>query len=621
MASYLTLYVNGSKLGKKIGLAVTDSVTVGDRNASIVPNALQPKLTNSLYSDTYNAYQLRQVLITLTFGGTTTNHTYASASSTSWTPLGTIRTFNDPWQTDREIVVSDYFNSSNPTVSSLTGTLKLSKLNYYLRNKTDGSTFTESYSGTATIGTFTVKLNAPPTCSYSYSYDTVIPIVGSTTYTASISSLSAKYGGNITDVCLRIGEQEVHRTSDGNLAIKLNAVGSFEPKIEITDSRGQVGTYTLPTIDVVEYSKPTLNFTAERCNSSGIVEEEGAYALITAKFGYFDAGGNCLLKPNYYLDGSSSSNITWYGNYNFTSGVSNPVNWSNYAPDSPVTLYGLCNTSFSTSRTYTLGLEPRDNYYTGALITKTLNTGFYTLDVGNAGKEVVFGGAANTPSSQVPSNGLFRCDMDANFTGNLKKNGTDVSLVGHKHTHSDITDWLNYTHPVGSVICMGSNTNPGNTLGGTWTLIDKEFKTQEITSAFVRNTTNTTSIDSQTVILSGRTIWVRMGFTNKVALGDTAIEVAYLGTSESAAFNKIGLTSTPYLTRLCGWSDGGNAILQMNLFAGEDSGHYGRITSVDAQPATCAKDSTVFFTASSRITDINKMLDSFCDKFYWQRTA
>lgn len=618
--AYLTVQVNGKNLGKKMGIGVSDSIYVGDSNNSIVPRALQTAITKSLYDDTYNAYQLRQVLMTITFGGTTTNHTY-STTATSWTPLGTTRTFNDPWLTDRQIVVSDFFNSSNPTVASINATLKLSRLNYNFRKTSGGTSVSDSYEGTATIGSFQVKLNAPPTCSYSYHYDTVIPIVGSTTYTATISSLTAKYGGNITDVCLRIGSQEVHRTSTGNLSIKLNATGTFSPVIEITDSRGQVGTYTLPSITVVEYTKPTLTFDADRCDNRGIIQEEGAYALITAKFSYFDAGGNHLLEPNFYIDGEPSGDITWYENYGYVSGVSNPVDWNNYAPSTPVILYGLVTETFSTSKTYTLGIEPNDDYYTGALITKTLNTGYYTMDVGCAGKAIAFGGAANTPASQVPNNGLFRCDMDANFTGNLKKNGTDVSVVGHKHTHSDITDWLNYTHPVGSVICMGSNTNPGNTLGGTWTLIDKEFKTQEITNAFVRNTTNTTSIDSQSVILSGKSIWVRMGFTNKVALGDTAIEVAYLGTSESAAFNKIGLTSTPYLTRLCGWSDGGNAILQMNLFAGEDSGHYGRVTSVDAQPATCAKDSTVFFTASSRITDINKMLDSFCDKFYWKRTA
>ena len=464
--AYITASVKGKNIGKYIGIGVTDSVYVGETSNSIVPRGLQTLITKSQYDATYNAYQLRQALIVLTLDGVSSNHTYSN-TSTSWTPLGTTRTFTDPWLTDRQIVVSDYFNSSNPTTSSINATIKLSKLNYNFRKTSGGDTVQETNDGTATIGTFQIKLNAPPTCNYSYSYDTIMPIVGSTTYRADISNLSAKYGGNVTDISLRIGSQEVHRTSAGSLSIKLNSLGTFEPTIEITDSRGQVGIYRLPSITVVEYIKPALNFEAERCDSRGIVQEEGAYALITAKFGYFDIDGNNLHKPNFYIDGSASGNIIWYENYGYVTGVTNPVNWDNYAPQSPVLLYGLCSNSFSTSKTYTFGIEAIDNYYTGSLITKTLNTGYYTMDVGCAGKAIVFGGAANAPSSQIPSNGLFRCDMDADFTGDVKCNNLNASKIG--------TDLLNLIYPVGSIYettKSRSEFNPNTYWGGTWQQIE-----------------------------------------------------------------------------------------------------------------------------------------------------
>lgn len=102
----------------------------------------------------------------------------------------------------------------------------------------------------------TITLNAPPTCSYTQvqSNTSDLFLKGLTTATVTISSLSAKYGGDFGNggFCkLTIGSQTASRTSNGNLSIKLNETGTFTPTVSLKDSRGQTRTYSLNPITVI----------------------------------------------------------------------------------------------------------------------------------------------------------------------------------------------------------------------------------------------------------------------------------------------------------------------------------------------------------------------------------
>lgn len=163
---------------------------------------------------------------------------------------------------------------------------------------------------------------------------------------------------------------------------------------------------------------------------------------------------------------------------------------------------------------------------------------------------------------------------------------------------------------VGSVIITGTNTNPQATYGGTWTLIDKEFTPADIGDVMQMNSTNTTQSRAYGK-RGGHTISFNANFVNKVAFNDTQRE---LGTLDLAS---MGVTRLSDAFRTLGFSDGGNAeiflLLESNgVLSTVDVG--GNITSV-------AKDNTFFWNITITWSDINQMLDSACNKFYWKRTA
>lgn len=115
-------------------------------------------------------------------------------------------------------------------------------------------------------GTLKVTLNAPPTFNASQVYaDTGLTI--GTVAKVDVSSLSAKYGGTISEVLLTIGEQTATTTTAGTMSITLDTVGVFTPTVKVTDSRGQETTKTLNTI-IVRSELPTwVEPVTDRANS------------------------------------------------------------------------------------------------------------------------------------------------------------------------------------------------------------------------------------------------------------------------------------------------------------------------------------------------------------------
>lgn len=163
-------------------------------------------------------------------------------------------------------------------------------------------------------------------------------------------------------------------------------------------------------------------------------------------------------------------------------------------------------------------------------------------------------------------------------------------------------------HPLGSIVITSSNTAPD--LPGVWELIDKEFKSEASSSndLFTVNPTNC-ELNSCYYTRSGHSLQIRLNFTNKVALTDTNLELGNFN------LDVLGVTSLPYsLYNVIGATDGGNALLTTYINYSTGILTYAESTNDVSANNSCYLLFDVDVTAS-------RMIDSFCDKFYWKRTA
>lgn len=169
----------------------------------------------------------------------------------------------------------------------------------------------------------------------------------------------------------------------------------------------------------------------------------------------------------------------------------------------------------------------------------------------------------------------------------------------------------NTLYPVGSIYVTSTNSAP--TFNGTWTLVDKEFAPQKITSGiFTHNTTNVTSVSVQNCSLGGHTAEFYVNLTSKVAFGETNLTLGEF------ALANCGLSSIDG-KHFNGVTDAGNAVCLAQL---DNDGTLQHTDVVIRGTGTSMAASTaVRYYASVVVTDISTMDDDFCNKFYWKRTA
>lgn len=176
---------------------------------------------------------------------------------------------------------------------------------------------------------------------------------------------------------------------------------------------------------------------------------------------------------------------------------------------------------------------------------------------------------------------------------------------------------LDFEHPIGSVWVGGKDEsdtplNPTDIFGGEWKLIDKEFQSKAINDTAGNEALLTVSgyITSYDVyaIYSGHTIRLRIGFTPNIALNsDDTVAIGTLN------FNNLGISSLYHsLLGVPALSDASNGLVMCNI---ENSG---AIYVNDIVKATTA-DKRIYINQELTIR-FNNMANSFCDKFYWERT-
>lgn len=174
---------------------------------------------------------------------------------------------------------------------------------------------------------------------------------------------------------------------------------------------------------------------------------------------------------------------------------------------------------------------------------------------------------------------------------------------------------IDYAYPVGSICIRETKDDPVNTLGGIWTLVDKEFK-----SLYVEDTDNTyftpnsdvVSDCTVRIVKTGHTITIKLylSILDTASLTDTAVTLGTLN------YEALGITKMPTNRSFpVGWSDGGDAIIMGYLY-----GDTGILSANDIVGADSVSGSTVYLDFTETVTS-NYMLDSACNKFYWKRKS
>lgn len=318
---------------------------------------------------------------------------------------------------------------------------------------TDSRGQTNTYSLTA----ITVEPHTLPTLTPTVTSSAPYYNIG-TTYSVTVSDITAYDGATISSITLRIGSQEDVKTAPftNPFNISPNTVGQFMPQIIITDSYGATNTISLSDITVLRYDIPSVNFNVIRTDENGVKNDEGESAIITATFIWTSAVAR-LTAPTVVVkdldENVQYSVTTWYESWTSTGGVANAI--SDWSRVSNMPIYGLVkNTTtptpdlFNLNNSYYISVTANDDIPSiGTTQTQTLGSAFYTVDFRAGGHGIAFG----QPALQDG----FYCNMEAHFV-----DADDVMRA-----------LFDFIHPVGSYYeTSDTSFNPNTTWGGTWVL-------------------------------------------------------------------------------------------------------------------------------------------------------
>lgn len=176
---------------------------------------------------------------------------------------------------------------------------------------------------------------------------------------------------------------------------------------------------------------------------------------------------------------------------------------------------------------------------------------------------------------------------------------------------------FNTVYPIGSVYCSSTNTNPSEIYGGTWELIDKGFKSgATIVSQASTEYLSTFRVGS---VRGGNTIRLRINGATAQALGDTTTETLGIVDLAQHGLNDAdgGFFSYSVYSGVT-ISDGSNAVMLLYL---DSDGELQIADGWTSGGVHSLPSGTPFYFDVTLTVQPSEMLDEFCDKFYWKRTA
>lgn len=204
-------------------------------------------------------------------------------------------------------------------------------------------------------------------------------------------------------------------------------VGTFRPKVIVTDSRGKSATMEGNELTVYDYAEPSFVPSAVyRSNENGDAQSDGEYVTITAAASFSPVGGrnSATLKMRSRVAGGS-----WGGYSEILAQRLNIIPGFSKAKSYEVEILAVDTVGGSKSVTYAIPTE---------------NVAFHIKD---GGKGAAFGKYATE-------------DNVLDVVWNLRVMG------------KLLLDWM---YPVGSIYLAFSHDNPAELFGGTWVRIENAF--------------------------------------------------------------------------------------------------------------------------------------------------
>lgn len=168
---------------------------------------------------------------------------------------------------------------------------------------------------------------------------------------------------------------------------------------------------------------------------------------------------------------------------------------------------------------------------------------------------------------------------------------------------------------VGDIIVTSTNADPSERFGGTWELIDKEFKSEagNSNSLFNANATNC-EVNNFYFTRGKNSVSIRFNFKNLVELNDSTVVLGNFN------FPDLGINELSYgLYYVIGSTDDGNGLFIS--FIDHTSGQMEIRDIVSKESSGNISSNSSCYLLFEFVTTFDNMMDNFCDKFYWKKVA
>lgn len=297
-------------------------------------------------------------------------------------------------------------------------------------------TFTVStYSGSSLVGTndVTVSMAIPasvqPTVTGKVEdaagyYDTYGAFVQGWSKLKFTATPELAYGSPIRSYSI-VSEGVTYTTNPATATSAISSKSDIVVTFQVTDKRERSSAVARATLQVLPYSKPTVNLTAERCTADGTVDPEGAYMVISLTASASSLGGKNKMRytityPGGTLDGTGETSVAT---------TSQPI---------------ACNVA----STHEVDVVVTDDL-TSTSKSVTVPVAFTLRDFHSSGEGVAFGKVATRKG--------FDCAMNAYFTGSVS--------LGNGFTDGSDTGWVALNNTVSYRRKCGYVTVVGNSQG------------------------------------------------------------------------------------------------------------------------------------------------------------